>query len=215
MSPDAGLRRRRPGLTGVGDTLADVAISGAVSQFGRLTALVGGDQPVQFVGQLPALVDHGGLIVQADTLAAQFIDDATIIHLAKTQHGGVRPVRAGTYDLMIGGRRRGIGPRLTAKRRNAVEQNRQQHDRPPLNDHHYAQSEGTAKPLDARRRLGVVSTFNSCGHAGLAGGAIMTGSFHIGGGGWTFEPWRGVFYPEGVVQKRDLEFASRALTSIE
>ena len=37
----------------------------------------------------------------------------------------------------------------------------------------------------------------------------------MGVGGWTFEPWRGVFYPEGLAQKRELEFASRALTSIE
>ena len=43
----------------------------------------------------------------------------------------------------------------------------------------------------------------------------MTGSIHIGVGGWTFEPWRGIFYPQGLVQKRELEFASRALTSIE
>lgn len=43
----------------------------------------------------------------------------------------------------------------------------------------------------------------------------MTGSINIGVGGWTFEPWRGVFYPEGLTQKRELEFASRALTSIE
>jgi uncharacterized protein YecE (DUF72 family) len=34
-------------------------------------------------------------------------------------------------------------------------------------------------------------------------------------GGWTFEPWRGVFYPKGLTHKRELEFASRALTSIE
>uniref|UniRef100_UPI002605ACD4 DUF72 domain-containing protein n=1 Tax=uncultured Brevundimonas sp. TaxID=213418 RepID=UPI002605ACD4 len=32
---------------------------------------------------------------------------------------------------------------------------------------------------------------------------------------WTYEPWRGVFYPEGLARKRELEFASRALTSIE
>ena len=38
---------------------------------------------------------------------------------------------------------------------------------------------------------------------------------HIGVGGWTYEPWRGAFYPEGLAQKRELEFASRALTSIE
>jgi len=43
----------------------------------------------------------------------------------------------------------------------------------------------------------------------------MTGAIRAGIGGWTFEPWRGVFYPEGLTQKRELEFASRALTSIE
>jgi uncharacterized protein YecE (DUF72 family) len=43
----------------------------------------------------------------------------------------------------------------------------------------------------------------------------MSGNIRIGVGGWTFEPWRGVFYPEGLTQKRELEFASRALTSIE
>ena len=43
----------------------------------------------------------------------------------------------------------------------------------------------------------------------------MTGSIRVGIGGWTYEPWRGVFYPEGLTQKRELEFASRALTSIE
>ena len=38
---------------------------------------------------------------------------------------------------------------------------------------------------------------------------------HIGIGGWTFEPWRGGFYPEGLAQKRELEYASSQLTSIE
>ncbi|VXC53269.1 conserved hypothetical protein [Burkholderia sp. 8Y] len=37
----------------------------------------------------------------------------------------------------------------------------------------------------------------------------------VGIGGWDFEPWRGTFYPEGLTHKRELEFASRALTSIE
>ena len=41
------------------------------------------------------------------------------------------------------------------------------------------------------------------------------GAVRVGIGGWTFEPWRGVFYPEGLSQKRELEFASRQLTSIE
>jgi uncharacterized protein YecE (DUF72 family) len=37
----------------------------------------------------------------------------------------------------------------------------------------------------------------------------------VGIGGWTYAPWRGVFYPKGLVQKRELEYASRQLTSIE
>lgn len=41
------------------------------------------------------------------------------------------------------------------------------------------------------------------------------GGIRIGVGGWTFEPWRGTFYPKGHPQKRELAFASRALTSIE
>lgn len=43
----------------------------------------------------------------------------------------------------------------------------------------------------------------------------MTGRIRVGIGGWTFEPWRGVFYPAALSQKRELEFASRAVTSIE
>src|ERR1700675_2209481 len=41
------------------------------------------------------------------------------------------------------------------------------------------------------------------------------GDIRIGIGAWTFEPWRGVFYPKGLPQKRELEYASRHLTSIE
>src|SRR5205807_8719186 len=42
-----------------------------------------------------------------------------------------------------------------------------------------------------------------------------TGTIRVGIGGWVFPPWRGVFYPSGLVQSRELEFASRQLTSIE
>jgi uncharacterized protein YecE (DUF72 family) len=37
----------------------------------------------------------------------------------------------------------------------------------------------------------------------------------IGISGWTYTPWRGVFYPKGLPQKRELSYASRALNSIE
>ncbi|WP_254458374.1 DUF72 domain-containing protein [Xanthomonas sacchari] len=38
----------------------------------------------------------------------------------------------------------------------------------------------------------------------------------VGIGGWTYAPWRGgAFYPQGLVQRRELEYASRHVTSIE
>jgi uncharacterized protein YecE (DUF72 family) len=43
----------------------------------------------------------------------------------------------------------------------------------------------------------------------------MIAPIRVGIGGWTFEPWRGTFYPEGLAQKKELEFASRALSAIE
>jgi uncharacterized protein YecE (DUF72 family) len=43
----------------------------------------------------------------------------------------------------------------------------------------------------------------------------VAAKIRIGVGGWTYEPWRGTFYPEDLPQKRELEHASRQLTSIE
>lgn len=37
----------------------------------------------------------------------------------------------------------------------------------------------------------------------------------VGIGGWTFEPWRGVFYPDKLPQTRELAYAAEHLTSIE
>jgi len=37
----------------------------------------------------------------------------------------------------------------------------------------------------------------------------------VGIGGWTYEPWRGTFYPDSLPQKRELEYAARALTAVE
>lgn len=38
---------------------------------------------------------------------------------------------------------------------------------------------------------------------------------HIGMSGWTFEGWRDQFYPKGLTQKKELEYASRQVNSIE
>ena len=45
--------------------------------------------------------------------------------------------------------------------------------------------------------------------------ALKPGQIYVGVGGWTFEPWRGPFYPKGLPHAKELTFASRALTSIE
>ena len=37
----------------------------------------------------------------------------------------------------------------------------------------------------------------------------------IGISGWRYEPWRGIFYPRELPQRRELEFASRAFATIE
>jgi uncharacterized protein YecE (DUF72 family) len=41
-------------------------------------------------------------------------------------------------------------------------------------------------------------------------GAVRTGI-----SGWRYPPWRGVFYPPGLPQRRELEYASRRLRTIE
>lgn len=40
-------------------------------------------------------------------------------------------------------------------------------------------------------------------------------TIRVGIGGWTFPPWRGTFYPDGLPQKRELEYASRQFAAIE
>lgn len=42
-----------------------------------------------------------------------------------------------------------------------------------------------------------------------------TGSIRVGIGGWTFEPWRGSFYPPGLPHARELEYAAARMTAIE
>ena len=44
---------------------------------------------------------------------------------------------------------------------------------------------------------------------------MASGKIYSGIGGWTFEPWRGVFYPKGLPHARELEYAAQHLTSIE
>ena len=43
----------------------------------------------------------------------------------------------------------------------------------------------------------------------------MTHPIRVGVGGWTFEPWRGVFYPDKLSQKKELAHMASRLSSIE
>lgn len=44
---------------------------------------------------------------------------------------------------------------------------------------------------------------------------MASGKIRVGIGGWSFEPWRGVFYPEGLRQKDELSYATAQMTAIE
>ncbi|KQW54346.1 DUF72 domain-containing protein [Variovorax sp. Root411] len=43
----------------------------------------------------------------------------------------------------------------------------------------------------------------------------MHGETRIGISGWRYAPWRRKFYPEGLAQRKELEFASRKVSTIE
>jgi uncharacterized protein YecE (DUF72 family) len=41
------------------------------------------------------------------------------------------------------------------------------------------------------------------------------GEIRVGISGWRYPPWRGTFYPKGLAQRRELEYASRHFSTIE
>ena len=45
--------------------------------------------------------------------------------------------------------------------------------------------------------------------------SIASVKIRVGIGGWNYEPWRGVFYPKGLPQAKELEYAGSHLTSVE
>ncbi|CAG9183735.1 hypothetical protein LMG23992_05067 [Cupriavidus laharis] len=63
-----------------------------------------------------------------------------------------------------------------------------------------------ALPASARQP----ASRRKAGESGTADSLIR-----VGIGGWTYAPWRDNFYPAGLAQTRELEYASRHLTAIE
>jgi uncharacterized protein YecE (DUF72 family) len=85
------------------------------------------------------------------------------------------------------------------------------HDLPmhASNRHPAWQDTGRTEGAEAMtsRKTGTGDMF---AHSPAPGSSIRTGM-----GGWTFAPWRSNFYPEGLVQRRELEYASRHVSAIE
>jgi uncharacterized protein YecE (DUF72 family) len=50
---------------------------------------------------------------------------------------------------------------------------------------------------------------------GHDGDMTTSGHIRVGIGGWNYQPWRGVFYPKGLPQAKELAYAASHLTSIE
>ena len=46
-------------------------------------------------------------------------------------------------------------------------------------------------------------------------GVPAADGIRVGIGGWSYAPWRDNFFPDGLVQRRELEYASRELSAIE
>jgi uncharacterized protein YecE (DUF72 family) len=49
----------------------------------------------------------------------------------------------------------------------------------------------------------------------MVGAGRPSPAIRVGIGGWTYAPWRGLFYPPGLKQADELAYASRRVTSIE
>jgi uncharacterized protein YecE (DUF72 family) len=47
------------------------------------------------------------------------------------------------------------------------------------------------------------------------GGVVVAHQVRIGTSGWVYPPWRGEFYPPGLAQRRELEYLSSRLRSVE
>lgn len=66
----------------------------------------------------------------------------------------------------------------------------------------------------AKRAVNLVCRW---GRTGKEDVTAMThgGRIGVGIGGWTYEPWRGIFYPPGLPHARELEHAASSLSAIE
>src|SRR5277367_5118260 len=73
----------------------------------------------------------------------------------------------------------------------------------------------TKAPAKAPAKTAKSSQSTAKSPAKTAAKSEKAGQIRVGIGGWTFEQWRGVFYPKGLAHAKELAYASERLTSIE
>ena len=61
----------------------------------------------------------------------------------------------------------------------------------------------------------MIDTFGARAQGHTGRGETTSGAIRIGISGWRYPPWRGVFYPPDLAQRRELEYASRRFATIE
>ena len=61
----------------------------------------------------------------------------------------------------------------------------------------------------------MIDTFGARAQGHTGRGETTSGTIRIGISGWRYPPWRGVFYPPDLAQRRELEYASRRFATIE
>src|SRR5262249_46395890 len=169
----------------------------------------------------PRLAAGAGGLRQGLALAIRALEAAEIRALAGS--------RAGDEEGHVGRLRRGLRRQAGPAQPERHQRGRRKHEQscglfsPPV----------VGGPGSVRRRSPCTASEASCHrlhNTQMTGSAVPADSGYTarrlqaterspmirdGIGGWVFPPWRGAFYPKGLPQARELEYASRKLTSIE
>ena len=80
---------------------------------------------------------------------------------------------------------------------------------------HSLKRPGPATPAAAKKTAPARARHAATAAAPDATAKSAATAVRVGIGGWTYEPWRGTFYPPGLAHAKELQHASRRLTAIE
>jgi uncharacterized protein YecE (DUF72 family) len=76
-------------------------------------------------------------------------------------------------------------------------------------------AEAKTRPVKAAKPAARPTAAGAAASPAARSSAGAGGRVYLGVGGWTFAPWRGVFYPDKLPQSQELAYAASRLTSIE